>query len=81
MPSWSELNATPIAPLVAYTHGEADGLTLWHWCVAAADGEGWLPSPVPADGVTSLDPLDLTDLVVWPCCGLRGHIHNGRWTP
>lgn len=78
MPAWDDLNAARITPLIAYT--EADGVTLWHWCVAADPGD-WLPTPITADDVTGHDPLGLSDLVNWPCCGLRGHIRTGHWSP
>lgn len=78
MPSWDDLNAIRISPIVAWTDNGADGITLWHWCTTADD---WVSTPVPAEDVTSRTPLDLADITTWPCCGLQGHIHHDRWTP
>jgi hypothetical protein len=78
MPTWDDLNATRISPIVAWTDNGPDSLTLWHWCSSAAD---WTSTPVETDAVTSRSPLTIKDLTDWSCCGLRGHIRNGRWTP
>lgn len=79
MPTWDDLGATRISPLVAYTTDTTGAVTIWHWCTEATD---WIPASITADDATTAHPLTLTDDLDWTaCCGLHGRVRNGRWAP
>lgn len=79
MPTWDDLGATRISPLVAYTTDTTGDVTIWHWCTAAGD---WTPTTIPPPGIATAQPLTLTETLDWTaCCGLQGRVRGGRWAP
>jgi len=78
VPTWDDLNATRLGPLVAYTTDPQGAVTVFHFCTAAID---WIDTAIPADDVTNAQPLTLADDLDWTCCGLHGRVHAGHWSP
>lgn len=54
----------------------------WHWCRAAANGDGrWMAQATSAHTFVSREPLHLEPSLLWPCCGTHGWVHDGAWVP
>lgn len=85
---WTEVH--PLTPDIAYgwvppalTADPNDpNPWFWHWCPAAADGEGrWVAQAAPEHTLLSCRPLHLEPSLLWPCCGTHGFVRDGQWVP
>lgn len=71
------VGAVVVAPRVVYAWLDDIAPTFWHWCLTQGQ---WVAADA-AYTIAVRDPLTVDPEISWPCCSLRGHIHEGRWIP
>jgi hypothetical protein len=71
---WTD--AVRLSDDIYYSLREGRNPTVWHWCVTH---DRWMGQGTDAHTVNSLEPLDMSPSLEWTCCGIHGHIRNGKW--